>query len=170
MQVELDLGADDEGLSTAEQKYDPKPIINELRGYRHYAAPDLLLIDELGYLSYSNRHADLLFELISRRYEHKSTVITTNRGIKKWQEVLPNAACTVSLSDRLVHRCGAQRAGPQRRRTRGGAHRRVTRTGRRSLRDPRRTARARLGALRPTNPARPARAAMRHSEPARKQH
>ena len=41
-------------------------------------APDLLLIDEVGYLSYSNRHADLLFELISRRYEHKSTVITTN--------------------------------------------------------------------------------------------
>ena len=49
------------------------------RRIRHYAAPDLLLIDEVGYLSYSNRHADLLFELISRRYEHKSTVITTNR-------------------------------------------------------------------------------------------
>ena len=72
---------------------------------RHYAAPDLLLIDEVGYLSYSNRHADLLFELISRRYEHKSTVITTNRAFKEWQEVFPNAACTVSLIDRLVHRC-----------------------------------------------------------------
>ena len=63
------------------------------------------LIDEVGYLSYSNRHADLLFELISRRYEHKSTVITTNRAFKEWQEVFPNAACTVSLIDRLVHRC-----------------------------------------------------------------
>ena len=48
------------------------------RRLRRYAAPDLLLIDEVGYLSYSNRHADLLFELVSRRYEHKSTVVTTN--------------------------------------------------------------------------------------------
>ena len=75
------------------------------RRIRHYAAPDLLLIDEVGYLSYSNRHADLLFELVSRRYEQKSTVITTNRALKEWGEVFPNAACTVSLIDRLVHRC-----------------------------------------------------------------
>ncbi len=45
----------------------------------YYTRPDLLLIDEVGYLSYSNRHADLLFELISRRYQSKSTVVTTNR-------------------------------------------------------------------------------------------
>ena len=36
--------------------------------------------DEVGYLSYSNRHADLLFELVSRRYQNKSTVVTTNRA------------------------------------------------------------------------------------------
>jgi len=72
---------------------------------RRYAAPDLLLIDEVGYLSYSNRHADLLFELISRRYQHKSTVVTTNRPFATWNEVFPNAACVVSLVDRLVHRC-----------------------------------------------------------------
>lgn len=71
---------------------------------RRYAAPDLLLIDEVGYLSYSNRHADLLFELISRRYQHKSTVVTTNRPFASWNEVFPNAACVVSLVDRLVHR------------------------------------------------------------------
>ena len=75
------------------------------RRLRYYAAPDLLLIDEVGYLSYSNRHADLLFELISRRYEHKSIVLTTNRAFKEWKEVFPNAACVVSLIDRLVHRC-----------------------------------------------------------------
>lgn len=75
------------------------------RRLRHYAAPDLLLIDEVGYLSYSNRHADLLFELISRRYENKSTVVTTNRSFQEWHEVFPNAACVVSLIDRLVHRC-----------------------------------------------------------------
>jgi len=73
------------------------------RRLRHYAAPALLVIDEVGYLSYSNRHADLLFELISRRYEHKSTVITTNRPFAEWHEVFPNAACTVSMVDRLMH-------------------------------------------------------------------
>mgnify|MGYP002632408137 CR=1 FL=1 len=75
------------------------------RRLRHYSSPDLLLIDEVGYLSYSNRHADLLFELISRRYENKSTVVTTNRSFQEWHEVFPNAACVVSLIDRLVHRC-----------------------------------------------------------------
>jgi DNA replication protein DnaC len=74
------------------------------RRLRHYAAPDILLIDEVGYLSYSNRHADLLFELVSRRYQQKSTVLTTNRSFKTWDEVFPNAACVVSLVDRLVHR------------------------------------------------------------------
>jgi hypothetical protein len=43
---------------------------------RHYARPHLLIIDEVGYLSYSNRHADLMFELISRRYQNKSTLVT----------------------------------------------------------------------------------------------
>jgi hypothetical protein len=66
---------------------------------RKYAAPDLLLIDEVGYLSYSNRHADLLFELVSRRYQHKSTVVTTNQAFAEWGE-----ACVVSLIDRLMHR------------------------------------------------------------------
>ena len=74
------------------------------RRLRHYAAPDVLLIDEVGYLSYSNRHADLLFELVSRRYQHKSTVFTTNKAFADWGEVFPNAACVVSLVDRLMHR------------------------------------------------------------------
>jgi DNA replication protein DnaC len=74
------------------------------RRLQHYAAPDVLLIDEVGYLSYSNRHADMLFELVSRRYLHKSTVVTTNRRFGDWGEVFPNAACVVSLVDRLMHR------------------------------------------------------------------
>ena len=73
------------------------------RRLRHYAAPDLLVIDEIGYLSYSNRHADLLFELVSRRYETKSTLVTTNKAFSAWSEVFPNASCVVSLIDRLVH-------------------------------------------------------------------
>jgi len=74
------------------------------RRLNHYASPVLLAIDEVGYLSYSNRHADLLFELISRRYEQRSTLITTNRPFAEWREVFPNAACVVSLVDRLVHK------------------------------------------------------------------
>ncbi len=54
-------------------------------------------------MSYSNRHADLMFELISRRYEQKSTVVTTNRAFAEWREVFPNAACVVSMVDRLMH-------------------------------------------------------------------
>jgi len=73
------------------------------RRMRYYARPRLLAIDEVGYLSYSNRHADLLFELISRRYEQKSTVVTTNRPFAEWRDVFPNAACVVSMVDRLMH-------------------------------------------------------------------
>ena len=74
------------------------------RRLRKYSAPDVLVIDEIGYLSYSNRHADLLFELLNRRYEKKSTIVTTNKPFAQWQEVFPNAGCVVSLVDRLVHR------------------------------------------------------------------
>jgi len=73
------------------------------RRMRHYVAPSLLVIDEVGYLSYSTRHADLLFELINRRHEQKSTFITTNKSFSEWAEVFPNAACVVALIDRLVH-------------------------------------------------------------------
>jgi DNA replication protein DnaC len=73
------------------------------RRLRHYSWPDLLVIDEVGYLSYSNRHADLMFELVSRRHLTRSTIITTNRPFAEWREVFPNAACVVSLIDRLVH-------------------------------------------------------------------
>lgn len=73
------------------------------RRLRYYAGFDLLVIDEVGYLSYSNRHADLLFELTNRRYKKKSTIITTNKAFSQWHEVFPNAACVVSLIDRLIH-------------------------------------------------------------------
>jgi DNA replication protein DnaC len=73
------------------------------RRLRYYAKPDVLVIDELGYLSYSNRHADLLFEIVNRRYELKPVIITTNRPFAEWGEVFPNAPCVVSIIDRLVH-------------------------------------------------------------------
>ncbi len=73
------------------------------RRLTHYAKAKLLIIDEVGYLSYSNRHADLLFEIINRRYEKNATLVTTNRPFSEWNDVFPNAACVVSLIDRLVH-------------------------------------------------------------------
>lgn len=73
------------------------------RRIKHYAKPAFLIIDEVGYLSYSNRHADLLFEIIHQRYEQRSTLVTTNRPFAEWNDVFPNAACVVSLIDRLVH-------------------------------------------------------------------
>ena len=73
------------------------------RRLKYYSHPQVLVIDEIGYLSYANRHADLLFEIINRRYEQKTTIVTTNRAFSEWNEVFPNAACVVSLVDRLVH-------------------------------------------------------------------
>ncbi|MEJ1360820.1 MAG: IS21-like element helper ATPase IstB [Candidatus Sedimenticola sp. (ex Thyasira tokunagai)] len=73
------------------------------RRLKYYARPALLIIDEIGYLSYSNRHADLLFEIINRRYEQHATIITTNRPFGEWNEIFPSASCVVSLIDRLVH-------------------------------------------------------------------
>ena len=61
------------------------------------------LLDEVGYLSCSNRHADLLFEIVNRRYSDKSILITTNKPFAEWNDVFPNASCVVALIDRLVH-------------------------------------------------------------------
>ena len=86
----LDLGAQDSARSLE-------------RRLRHYAKPALLCVDEVGYLSYDARAADLLFEVVSRRYEEKSLVITTNLAFKDWPSVFPNASCVTALIDRLTH-------------------------------------------------------------------
>lgn len=69
------------------------------------ARPQVLVIDELGYLSYDTRHADLLYEVVSRRYEHKPILVTTNKPFAEWGEVFPSATCVTTIVDRLVHRC-----------------------------------------------------------------
>jgi len=75
------------------------------RHLRRLTAPKLLCIDEVGYLSYSNRYADLLFEVVTRRYEAgRSILVSTNKAFSEWPTVFPHAACTVTLVDRLVHR------------------------------------------------------------------
>lgn len=75
------------------------------RRLRRYTAPDLLIIDELGYLSFDHRAADLLFEIISKRYETASTIITTNLSFKDWGIPFQGAASVTPLIDRLTHNC-----------------------------------------------------------------
>jgi DNA replication protein DnaC len=73
------------------------------RRFAHYARPHLLAIDELGYLAYDTHAADLLYEVVNRRYEQKSILVTTNRAFKEWNLVFPNATCIATLLDRLTH-------------------------------------------------------------------
>ncbi len=74
------------------------------RRLRHYCTrTGLLVVDEVGYLSYDARNADLLFQVISRRYEQKSLVLTTNLPFSEWPTIFPNAACATALIDRVVH-------------------------------------------------------------------
>ena len=75
------------------------------RRLRRYTSPAILAIDEVGYLSYDARYADLLFEVVTRRYElRRPILLTTNKVFGEWNQVFPNAACVVTLIDRLVHR------------------------------------------------------------------
>jgi DNA replication protein DnaC len=73
------------------------------RRLRHYSGATLLCIDEIGYLSFDNRNADLLFEVVSRRYEKRSTLLTTNLAFRDWPSIFPNAACVTALIDRGIH-------------------------------------------------------------------
>lgn len=70
---------------------------------KYYIHPTLLVIDGIGMLSYTNRHADLLFEVIHNRYEKKPTFITMTKPFPEWRDVFPNASSVVSIIDRLVH-------------------------------------------------------------------
>jgi DNA replication protein DnaC len=69
------------------------------------AAPSLLLVDEIGYLPVSQAGATLFFQLISRRYEHASTVMTSNKGFEEWGEVLGDDVMAAALIDRILHHC-----------------------------------------------------------------
>jgi DNA replication protein DnaC len=74
------------------------------RSIKKYVKPKILAIDEVGYLSYDSRHADILFQVINRRAEC-STIITTNRPFGEWQAMFPNSASVTALVDRLTERC-----------------------------------------------------------------
>lgn len=73
------------------------------RRLKHYARIGVLCLDEIGYLSYDQRNADLLFQVVSMRYEEKPLVLTTNLPFAQWPTIFPGAACTTALIDRVVH-------------------------------------------------------------------
>lgn len=73
------------------------------RKLRLYGRVDLLCIDEVGYLAYDAQAADLLYEVVNRRYESGAIVMTTNRAFKDWNEVFPNATSIGTMCDRLLH-------------------------------------------------------------------
>jgi DNA replication protein DnaC len=73
------------------------------RRLQYYSQQGLLLVDEIGYLSYDARAADLLFQVVSRRYEKRSLVLTTNLPFSDWPTIFPNAVTVTALLDRVVH-------------------------------------------------------------------
>jgi DNA replication protein DnaC len=67
--------------------------------------PALLVVDEIGYLPISRTGAMLFFQLMSRRYEHAATVLTSNKSFEEWGEILGDDVMAAALIDRLLHHC-----------------------------------------------------------------
>jgi DNA replication protein DnaC len=74
-----------------------------LRRLRVLAHAEVLIIDELGYLPVDKLGADLLFQVVSQRYERGSIILTTNRAPKEWQQVFNDATVASAVLDRLAH-------------------------------------------------------------------
>ena len=70
---------------------------------KHFFSYSLLIIDEVGYLPMDMEASNLLFQLISKRYEKKSTIITSNKPLNKWHEIFGDAVLANAILDRLLH-------------------------------------------------------------------
>ena len=68
-----------------------------------YLTPDLLILDELGFKKLPNYSADDFFEIISKRYEKGSIIITTNKSFEQWSEIFSDNILTSAILDRIVH-------------------------------------------------------------------
>jgi DNA replication protein DnaC len=90
-------------LSDLAEQDSPSALARRLSSY---CKPDLLCVDEVGYLSCSARDVDLLYAVVSGRYESKRPIlVVTNKTFERWADVFPSACAVVTLVDRLVHRC-----------------------------------------------------------------
>lgn len=70
---------------------------------KHFSKYKLLVIDEIGYLPIDRQGANLFFQLINKRYEKNSTIITTNQPFSKWGDVFSDATLANAILDRLIH-------------------------------------------------------------------
>ncbi|MCP4201069.1 MAG: ATP-binding protein [bacterium] len=75
------------------------------RRLKRYTSPSLLILDEIGYLPCDSRAADLFFNIVTRRHESRSIVITTNLAFKKWGALFAGSACVAALVDRFAQHC-----------------------------------------------------------------
>ncbi len=68
-------------------------------------APSLMIVDEIGYVPVSQNGAMLFYQLMSRRYERTSTILTSNKSFEEWGEVFTDEVMAAALIDRLLHHC-----------------------------------------------------------------
>lgn len=69
----------------------------------YYTAPDLLVLDELGFKKLPGYSADDFFEIISKRYERGSIIITTNKPFEQWSDIFADATLASAIQDRIIH-------------------------------------------------------------------
>lgn len=86
-------------LEEAQKQYQLERVLNQLD------RTDLLICDELGYLSFSRVGAELLFQVFADRYERRSLLITSNLAFSEWGQIFQGERMTAALLDRLTHRC-----------------------------------------------------------------
>jgi DNA replication protein DnaC len=89
-------------IESLEQARAAGQLARRLRVLSH---PAVLIVDEIGYLPVSRDGAVLFFQLINARYEHASTVLTSNKGFEEWGTILGDEVMAAALIDRLMHHC-----------------------------------------------------------------
>jgi DNA replication protein DnaC len=98
-------------------------IVNKRRDLiQDFSSVPLLIIDDLGMRKLPSTAAEDLLEIIMRRYERASTVITSNRPVEDWGKVLGDVAATTAMLDRLLHHAHVVKCGPRSYRTKAGLH------------------------------------------------
>jgi len=92
----------DEFMEAAREAVERRQVPKFLR---RYARPTILILDEMGYAPFDAVSAQLLFQVISKRYERGSIIITSNKSYSEWGEMLGNAVLATAILDRLLHHC-----------------------------------------------------------------
>lgn len=89
-------------ITSLEEAHAAGKLLHRMKTLTH---PALLVVDEIGYLPVSRTGAMHFFQLMSRRYEHASTVLTSNKSFEEWGEIFGDEVMAAALIDRLLHHC-----------------------------------------------------------------